>query len=222
MSPDFPAFLIAQIKSHDPPPRTVNHVRLNYSIIYAGTDPSQIDYRPPSCLPSLSRRASEAIVNRKDKERRVHKPDGKVFEVRDLDVQRRHLDPDYEFEMGDGTLGPTGHLIVFTLKPIRSGLPAFTARWDGGVREGGKERFDLDVDIDGVSESERRRFRNGKEGYAGHHAVKVQSATGHAYDVTINTPRGTIFEAAVSFTLHRKLGLDVSSSPVATLNIRRV
>src|ERR1035437_8733325 len=32
--------LIAQIKSHDPPPRTVNHVRPNYSIIYLGTDPS--------------------------------------------------------------------------------------------------------------------------------------------------------------------------------------
>src|ERR1022692_2674525 len=31
--------LIAQIKSHDPPPRTVNHVRSNYSIIYLGTDP---------------------------------------------------------------------------------------------------------------------------------------------------------------------------------------
>ena len=37
-------FLIAQIKSHDPPPRTVNHVRSNYSIIYAGTDPSQAYY----------------------------------------------------------------------------------------------------------------------------------------------------------------------------------
>src|ERR1039458_8084021 len=31
--------LIAQIKSNDPPPRTVNHVRSNYSIIYLGTDP---------------------------------------------------------------------------------------------------------------------------------------------------------------------------------------
>ena len=30
--------LIAQIKSNDPPPRTVNHVRSNYSIIYLGTD----------------------------------------------------------------------------------------------------------------------------------------------------------------------------------------
>ena len=32
--------LIAQIKSHDPPPRTVNHVHSNYSIIYLGTDPN--------------------------------------------------------------------------------------------------------------------------------------------------------------------------------------
>lgn len=28
-----------QIKSHDPPPRTVNHLRSNYSIRYLGADP---------------------------------------------------------------------------------------------------------------------------------------------------------------------------------------
>jgi hypothetical protein len=33
-------FAVAQIKSHDPPPRTVNHVRPVYSIRYLGTDPS--------------------------------------------------------------------------------------------------------------------------------------------------------------------------------------
>src|ERR1700704_3579200 len=33
-------FVIAQIKSHDPPPSTVNHVRSNYSIHYLGTDPN--------------------------------------------------------------------------------------------------------------------------------------------------------------------------------------
>ena len=30
--------LIAQIKSHDPPPRRVTYVRPNYSIVYLGTD----------------------------------------------------------------------------------------------------------------------------------------------------------------------------------------
>src|SRR4029077_5816504 len=34
-------FVVAQIKSHDPPPRTVNHVRSNYSIRYLGTDASR-------------------------------------------------------------------------------------------------------------------------------------------------------------------------------------
>src|SRR5665811_847453 len=38
--------LIAQIKSHDPPPRTVNHVRSNYSIIY--TDPSPCGWLFPA------------------------------------------------------------------------------------------------------------------------------------------------------------------------------
>ena len=35
-------FVIAEIKSHDPPPRTVNHVRPNYSMNYLGTDPSSV------------------------------------------------------------------------------------------------------------------------------------------------------------------------------------
>ena len=34
-------FLVAQIKSHDPPPHTVNHVRPKYSNSYLGTDPSE-------------------------------------------------------------------------------------------------------------------------------------------------------------------------------------
>src|SRR4029079_9829698 len=33
-------FVVAEIKSHDPPPSTVNHVRLNYSMSYLGTDPN--------------------------------------------------------------------------------------------------------------------------------------------------------------------------------------
>ncbi len=41
-------FFIAEIKSHDPPPRTVNHVRSNYSIIYLGTDPSNSHLRRPT------------------------------------------------------------------------------------------------------------------------------------------------------------------------------
>ncbi len=32
-------FLVAQIKSHDPPPSTVNHVRRYFSMDYLGTDP---------------------------------------------------------------------------------------------------------------------------------------------------------------------------------------
>jgi hypothetical protein len=39
-------FLIAEIKSHDPPPRTVNHVRPNYSMNYLGTDPNMLAYSP--------------------------------------------------------------------------------------------------------------------------------------------------------------------------------
>jgi hypothetical protein len=34
--------VIAQIKSHDPPPATVNHVQCDFSRFYVGTDPRNI------------------------------------------------------------------------------------------------------------------------------------------------------------------------------------
>jgi hypothetical protein len=34
-----PPIIVAEIKSHAPPPSTVNHVRSNYSVSYLGTDP---------------------------------------------------------------------------------------------------------------------------------------------------------------------------------------
>src|SRR5262249_47509448 len=33
-------FVVAEIKSHDPPPSTVNHIRSTYSMSYLGTDPN--------------------------------------------------------------------------------------------------------------------------------------------------------------------------------------
>ena len=55
--------------------------------------------------------------------------------------------------------------------------------------------------------TQRRRFENGEDGYAGHHSVKVLSSTGlgHAYEVSIRTPTVRIFEGEVRFTLHRKM-----------------
>src|SRR6266446_1586936 len=38
-------FVIAQIKSHDPPPTTVNHFKTRFSMAYVGTDPSQCRIR---------------------------------------------------------------------------------------------------------------------------------------------------------------------------------
>src|SRR5450755_1028241 len=51
--------LIAQIKSLDPPPRTVNHVRPNYSIVYLSTDPSIA--APPHIVSSLTSEFSAVV-----------------------------------------------------------------------------------------------------------------------------------------------------------------
>ena len=107
---------------------------------------------------------------------------------------------------------PTGYLVVFELQPISGIGSSFVGRWDGGCRDEGKtEREDLDIDIRGVPESERRRFENQQGVYSGHHSKRLQSATGRVYEVHIRTPKeGMIFKATVTFGVLRKLGFQTT------------
>lgn len=150
-------------------------------------------------------------MTRNEKERRVQKQDGKVFGNLKVEIHPTYLNPKYTLpKQTANEISPTGLLKVFEINPFEGG-PSFTARWDGGSREvGRKERYDLDIDIDGVSEEERSRFKNGQGGFSGHHTVKVPSDTGHKYQVSLRTPGEMIFEGTVCFSLHRKLGFDES------------
>ena len=118
-----------------------------------------------------------------------YKEDGRVFEITHLDVQESYLSPQYVVVQQDPiVLQPNGLLALFKLQPISCG-PSFIVRWDGGSRDEGKtEKQDLDTDIKGVSNAERRRFKRGQRGYAGHQSTPVPGATGRAYTVSISTP----------------------------------
>lgn len=56
-------FLVAQIKSHDPPPSMVNHVQTSFSSNYVGTDPRMFDCSGGRTW--RTRRASEEPRNRR-------------------------------------------------------------------------------------------------------------------------------------------------------------
>jgi hypothetical protein len=126
-------------------------------------------------------------MTRKEKEERVHRQDGKAFEAFNLEICTSWLNPKYTLSQQATTvISSTGLLKIFELNPSGGG-PSFTARWDGGSRDEGRiEKYDLDIDIGGVSDEEQRRFQNGQGGYSGHHTINVESNDkGHAYQVSL-------------------------------------
>lgn len=155
-------------------------------------------------------------MNRTEKERKVQVQDGKVFEINSLTIGEGYLNPNYSLLKQDSAvLGATGRLDIFELRPKSGGGPSFSGRWDGGSRDKGKvERDDLDIDISGVSIAEQRRFRNGEDGYAGHHPKRIASTPARVYEVSIRTPNdGIIFDGTVSFSVHRKMEFRASMIP---------
>src|SRR6266481_5185190 len=161
-------------------------------------------------------------MTNKEKKERIQKEDGKAFETFNIERDITYLNPKYTLSKQTANVRTgNGLLKVFELNPSGSG-PSFIGRWDGGSRDPGKtERYDLDIDIYGVSDEEKRRFENGEGGYSGHHTTsKVESNIGHAYQVSLRTPDEKIFEGTVYFNLLRKQGFEASLQPTATLDIK--
>ncbi len=159
-------------------------------------------------------------MDRKQKEQKVLREDGKVFEIRDLKVQETYRDPNYILVKDAGAIEGMGRLVVFTLRPASGIGLSFVGRWDGGSRDAGKtERYDLDIDLEGVSKRASKRFKNAEGGYSGHHPELKPSAVGRAYNVAIHAQNKPIFEATVSFCTLRKTGLAAGTAGfAATLN----
>jgi len=147
-------------------------------------------------------------MTRNEKERRIQREDGKVFETYNIEIRETYLNPKYTLSKAVSTvISRTGLLKIFELTPSQN-RALFVGRWDGGSRDEGKqERFDLDFDIEGVSAEEKRRFEKGEGDYAGHHTTRIDSDRGWKYQVCIRTPEGLIFEGTLCFNLHRKVGV---------------
>jgi hypothetical protein len=104
-------------------------------------------------------------MTRKEKEERIQKQDGKAFETFNIEIDVTYLNPKYTLsKQTANVMTGNGLLKVFELNPSGSG-PSFIGRWDGGSRDPGKtERYDLDIDIYGVSPQEKCHFKKGERG----------------------------------------------------------
>src|SRR5437773_7766160 len=102
-------------------------------------------------------------MTRDEKDRPVQIHAGKAFASYNIETHKTYLNPMYTLA-GDVSheIGRTGLLKVFELKSSQNG-PSFIGRWDGGSRVSAKqETLALDIDIEGVSDADKRRFKKGE------------------------------------------------------------
>jgi hypothetical protein len=142
-------------------------------------------------------------------------PDGRVFEIRDINADTRYLHPEYEYLTGDRRIADDDRLIVFELRSKKAALPSFSARWDGGNRSvHSRIRYDLDIDI--LDPAETNRFKNEKDGYHGHHTIQVGTENKYIVDLKIPVV-GLIFDATITFSRHHNLLRTASSDSEVTV-----
>jgi hypothetical protein len=144
-------------------------------------------------------------------------PDGRVFVIRNIKIEERYRHPDYACTRCNGALSETGRIDIFELRSTKPDHPSFIARWDGGNRSFFRKiRYDVDIDIVGVSAGDERRFKKGKAGYGGHHTTRVNQGE-NKYDVLITVPAGLVFDATISF--NRKHGMSIEAPVLSEVKV---
>jgi hypothetical protein len=76
----------------------------------------------------------------------------------------------------------------------------FEARVDDGSPSNRKDP-ELDLDIKGVNKAIQRAFRNGRNGYVGHHSDRSPTTDHRIFGVCVATPTCKVFEGEVSFNV---------------------
>lgn len=146
--------------------------------------------------------------------KKVATRDGKAFSTNKIEIKEtRYLNPKYEIAVcSTNPITPTGLLIVGKLNPKETGLPDFCFRWDEKAEA-------LDVDIDGVSEAEKEDFKNGRNGYQGHHTIRIASSNDRIFELDIGTPQIKVFTGCLSVCLNRELELNEKTSLTDSIKI---
>jgi hypothetical protein len=120
----------------------------------------------------------------------------KVFAASGVEIEVLYCDPAYRLiAQRDSKATPTGWLVILSLEPIAkdSELPTFVARWDGEMND--KEAIDVDLI---KPESKRQTFKDGLDGYRGHHSKSIVGKT-RTFEIGIGMPPSrNIFQALVN------------------------
>lgn len=134
--------------------------------------------------------------------------DRKASKAMEVSVEEHyHLDENYDLELYPGSEITSGGLLIIAKlkpKPEKSSLPEFWFRWD----EKGDE---LNVDIHGVADTIKDRFRKGEKGYKGHHP-KRKSPEKRTCEIDIWVPEINVFHGCISLALKREVTIRDSLS----------
>ena len=115
--------------------------------------------------------------------------------VNRLTVDRQDfIDPAYTVCPVYDRMTSSGLLVVLRLVPNDPSLPTFRGRWH-------EEKRLLKFDIENVSASEKKLFKAGKSGFAGHHAIPIPRNT-RTFRIDIGLPGRIVFAGVVTFSVH--------------------
>ena len=128
------------------------------------------------------------------------KKDGRPFGTTRVLVEPDFdLHPDYALNEALRKITKHGRLDVLAVYLKADPAFAFTARWDEPA-----QRLDVDPP-DSWSRTRQRRFRQGRDGYGGHHPEPLPD---RHFAVNLQVPGLTIFRGVVSLACARELHLE--------------
>jgi hypothetical protein len=124
---------------------------------------------------------------------------GEVKSAFEISIAKDHLDDHYTLKFSNKSeTTKQGLLEVGKLEPKIDSLPLFAFRWDEKDK-----RVDVDIYSYGnyrVSNTERKLFKSGKNGYSGHRAQPVNQG-GRLFDIDISIPSKHIFKGHIHFNI---------------------
>ena len=120
---------------------------------------------------------------------------GKALKVNNLVVEKGYISDEYRIEKDLAPTTETGHLEVLRLIRRDGKGPDFSARWDH------LNDKVLKFDMCNASQSQKKKFRNGLSGYAGHHNEKSADPNKRVFEIKICARTEDIFIGTASLSL---------------------
>lgn len=117
----------------------------------------------------------------------------KIFNAK---INTQELNENYELSVPEiNELSETGLLTIFKIHPrSNKEMPSFSGRWD-------EKQNMLDMDILNVTDKISTLFKAGKDGYFGHHPIRI-SESPRLFQVIIKIPEHDIFNGEVTFNIN--------------------